>query len=189
MHVGNSLEYLHELLGHSQVVRHLKNETKVEYYYRKKFLLMLFSKRDRVNAYIVIPLTEDFKPIIDDADDKKFHVGKQTFFAKAPFEYDVVSSNQIQYYIESKEAADKRFHLSYYAGWVNYGYNYNSNIDEAKYVFIYYKSLVMDDEEKNIINKKKVRSNVYPNFYGVGELKLAIITEALLTEKYFKQYF
>lgn len=186
IHVGNTVSFVEEMVGEPQVSRGLGDGVSANYFFSDKYLLTLFYKDERVGAYTVLPLRDDFAPDISGLSDSIGAIGEFTYSQlPAPPEHFLLDdSRTASYYIESVDTERSGRFLDLYMANLFYGVGGTG----PKISALYKKSVYGTDEEIDAL-LKDLRGSVHPNMFGRGELPLAKIEKSLLTTAEFKDYF
>ncbi len=186
LHVGNTVSFVEEIVGEPQVSRDLGDETSANYIFDDKYLLTLFYREQRVTAYTVLAVQDDFNPEISGLDDAIGGIG-EFFYTALPGvpERQVASDSRVaSYYIESIDTERLGRFLDLYIGNVIYGVG-----GTGPNVSAFSKSLVYGSDQEIRAASAKVRSDLRPNLFGRGEVSLEMVEKSLLSTAEFLDYF
>ncbi|MCP5160780.1 MAG: hypothetical protein H6999_07985 [Hahellaceae bacterium] len=186
VHVGNTQAYIENLAGTPQVSRVIADGLVANYFYNEKFLLTVFFKDERVTAYSLLPLVEDFEPKLGSTGNNELALGRFTYaqFPANATQYMVDHSKTVSYYLENLESGRAGLFVNQYLGNLVYGKGEHSDL-----VGTFYDQEVRGDEEKQMATQQRIRTEMTPNFYGEGEIGVEFIEKSLLTEAEFRSYF
>ncbi len=185
INVGNTLEYVEEILGSPAVVKELDGSYEVKYYIQEKFLLTAYYNGERVDAYTVISLKGDFSPEIPWLEDQGLGESLLSNLNEQPLEYSFDNARTNRFFIESSTTELKGLFQSAYIGTIQYG---KGELDQGSLDNLYDQE-VFGSEEETLLQIKNLRSKTYPNFYGEGELDLETINKGLLSNGEFLNFF
>ena len=103
IHVGNTMDYVVDIMGNPQVSRTINDNITANYFYNEKFLLTVYFGEDRVSAYTVAALREDFQPTVTTIDDNPWRLQEAAYqtFPANPDMYMIDYSKVTSYYLES----------------------------------------------------------------------------------------
>jgi hypothetical protein len=195
IHIGNSIDYITNIVGQPHVIKRSKINTAVQFYYygKDKYHLTLMASDGRLVGYSIYPQQQDFSPNIPFAEqlgsEKLSAANNQT----ALYSFDI---GNLLYYIEYQDLGKEQMFLTLVRGYVEYGaisQSSNVNTDYAKTM----KTLIGDldqqatfsESDKDLaVSVKKLRDAIYPNFYAITELNATLISEALLTRYEYKMF-
>lgn len=186
IHVGNTVAYIEDLVGSPQVSRAIDDNTVANYFYHEKFFLTLFYREERIAAYLVVPLKDDFQLPVLETENESLELSDFTYsdYPANPTHYVIDHSKTSSYYMEVLDSGRSGLFVNTYLGNVTYG------IDEHPTVIadLYEKEVHASDEEIATL-QTKLRSNTRPNFFGQGLVELELIEKSLLTAAEFESYF
>lgn len=186
IHVGNTEDYVEGLLGFPQVSRAIDQQVVANYFFNDKFLLTIFIEDHRVAAYTVIPLLDDFRPVVISSADISWTLLDQSYenFPANPKLYMVDHSKTISYYLESLDNGNAGLFVQTYLGSVAIG---PQSGDE--FLIDLYNKEVSGSDEQILERQDRLRQMVHPNLYGMGLLPLESVRKSLLTGAEFSSYF
>lgn len=186
VHVGNTEPYIEDLLGAPQISRKIDEQITANYFYNDKFLLTIFFLDGRVEAYTVIPLVDGFEPVVAEGEDMEFKMGEFSYanYPGNPQAYMVDHSKVTSYYLEILETGRTGLFFKVYLG------NIVVRSEDANPVIVdFYNMEVNESDDVIYAGQKKLRTEVKPNFYGMGMLTLEQIEKSILTGAEFSTYF
>jgi hypothetical protein len=186
LHVGNTEEYAQKLAGMAEVSRQLSDGSTAKYFMRGDYLLTLIIANERLAAYTVVVLDEDFTPTFDNFDIDTRELGSFTY-ADVPIEsptFSVDESRINRYYIESFDAGRAGRFLQTYLGSIEYG----TGVVPDELTLLYGAEVGLSAADSSSVRADLRRGNT-PNFYGRGELELEYVVESILTTTEFGAYF
>jgi|GEM_PF-988193 len=186
VHVGNTESYIEDLLGNPQVSRAITDGVVANYYYHRKFLLTLFFSEQRVIAYTLLPLLEDFDPTIVSGPEQSWALQEFTYssFPANPKRYMVDHSKTISFYLELLDTGRIGLFVNSYLGNVAL-----ATYTPDEHLVGLYEADVMGTEEELLNRQNEFREIERPNLYGEGSLPLDLIQKSLLTEAEFSAFF
>ena len=187
VHVGNTEDYVTELLGSPQVSRAIKPKVSANYFYHEKFLLTVYLEDARVIAYTVAALRGDFQPTVAIIDGNDWLLQDSTYksFPANPDSYMIDHSKIISYYLETLDNGRIGLFYNSYLGNITLT---PLNDSHALLVDLYQNEVTGSDEEI-LKAQEQYRAEVSPNFFGMGTLALEDIQKGLLTAAEFTNYF
>lgn len=186
VNVGNTVDYIEERLGKPQVSRAVGNETSANYFHDDKYLLTVFYRSGRVEAFTWISLNDGFEPEITTTNGKSTPIGK-TRFTQLPrpvTEYAIDDSRIIRYYIEALEGSRDVGFLGTYLGHIQYG-----AFAPADSIGKLYAADVNGQTDTLQSAWSELRNTETPNLYGRGNLPLTYIEKSILSNAEFAGYF
>ena len=184
--VGNTESYIEELLGSAQVSRSVEGDIVANYFYDEKYLLTVFLQDSRVVAYTIVPLKNDFTPVIVESDGEDWLLQDDTFssFPANPKMYMIDHSKTISYYLETLDSGRAGLFNKNYLGRVSLGVSGPStSLVELN------RQEITGSDQQILAVQSQLRSDTYPNLYGAGTLDLEVIQQSLLTSAEFSSYF
>lgn len=189
IHVGNTQSYINDLLGSPQVARPVSDNINAHYYYSEKYLLTLFYQQERVSAYTVLPLIEDFQPTIASqatSTEESWNLGVSSFanFPANPQSYLIDHSKTASYYLENLDRGRSGLFLNTYLGRV--AYTANTSAEEIAKL---YKLEVHGSDDEILKQQTQLRQKALPNLYGRGELAIELIEKSILSGAEISNYF
>ena len=186
IHVGNTEGHIEKLLGQPQVSKAISDNTEARYYHSDKFLLTIFVADERVTAYFVVPLQDDFNPMVTSNDDQEFELQQSVFAAYPanPRVYAVDHSNTISYYLEVLDSGKAGLFFQTYLGMVSL-----TQAPTDQQLISLYEAVVHGDPDSELSLQTALRDTSAPNLYGRGTLGLAQIQKGMLTGAEFSNYF
>jgi len=184
--VGNTISYAEGILGLPQVSRSIDDQITANYFFDPKFLMTLFYKENRIEAYTITCLVKDFFPGIFRNAKKTWTLGNNTYasFPTTPQTYLIDHSKTNSYYIEKLDKGRTGLFVSSYLGNLPFGANINHEL-----IASLYQQEVYGDDVIVLKAQSELRDNQFPNFYGEGLLDLSYIEKSLLTGAEFQSYF
>jgi hypothetical protein len=186
INVGNTVEYVEDLVGNPQVSRAIDPDTTANYFYTSDYLLTLFYNDERIIAYVWVSLDEDFQPDVVLRSGEKGAVG-DFVFADIPLEakgYTLNDSRIVRYYLENLEGGQAAGLVDTYLGNVQYG-----AFQSGKDITELYQAEVGGSKANAAAIYKKLREQTRPNLYGRGNLPLEHIEKSVLSSNEFTGYF
>ena len=185
IHVGNTANYVEELLGAPAATKTLEDGVLVNYYINEKYLLSGYFKGDRVAAYTVVAIVDGFSPEMAWYDGLR--LGESSFgkFNDSPQAFTFDNANTNRFFIELSPNELSGFFQNSYLGAVQYGMG---EVDQDLLNDLY-NSDVFGTEEDTIKKITAFRKQALPNFYGQGELNIEIIQKGLLSNGEFLNFF
>ncbi len=186
VHVSNTESYIESLMGNPQISRAINEQVVANYYYNRKFLLTVFIGDQRVVAYTIIPLKEDFKPVILDEDGMEWTLGETNYasFPANPKLYVVDHSKTISYYLESLDTGRAGLFVQNYLGNVSLGPSARNEL-----IIDLYDEEVNGSEEAVLETQTRLREQSRPNLFGMGVFGVDLIQKSILTGAEFTSYF
>lgn len=186
IHVGNTVPYMEELLGSPQVSRAINQDINANYYYDEKFLLTLFIDDERVTAFTVLPLLEDFHPEVATTTKGPWNLGEAAFtsFPANPQTYVIDHAKTASYYLENLDRGRAGLFVNTYLGKVSYTVR-----SESPLLVAFYNQEVHGSDQEVLESQTQLRNSEMPNFYGEGEIGLELIEKSILTGAEFSSYF
>jgi hypothetical protein len=182
--VGNTVEYIENEFGSPQVSRSIDERTTANYFHKRKFLLTLFYRDNRIVAFTVLPLIDDFQPEVDRG--SEFALGEFSYSEFSPENngYRIDHSNTVSFYLELVESGRSSLFTGRYVGQLDYGMGPTSPLIEQLY-----EEEVFGEPDQIRSLQDNLRQQARPNFYGEGLLPLDDIEKSLLTTAEFRRYF
>ena len=185
IHVGNTLNYVEDIMGAPAVVKRLNDTIEAKYYFNEKFLLTGYYEGERVSAYTVIALKSDFSPEVPWDEDKRLGEHEFVDYVTQTTGYSFDNANTNRFFIESASTELKGFFQSAYLGTIQYG---KGELQQPLLDEIYNAEVFASDEEAvGLI--ENFRSKTEPNLYGQGELDIEVIHKGLLSNGEFLNFF
>jgi hypothetical protein len=186
VHVGITIAYAEELFGNPQVSKTIDEDLTANYFADDKYLLTLFYRGVRVDAYTLVPLVEDFAPEVDMGTNDTVALGEFSFTEArgTPQKSSVDDSRSISFYLESRESGPGGRVIDVYQGSVAY-----RSGGTASGIPQLYKADVRGDDASIEAARGELRRGGRPNLYGEGELTLRQIEKSLMTNAEFDSYF
>lgn len=187
IHVGNTEDYVTELLGSPQVSRAIRPAVSANYYYDDKFLLTVYFEDSRTIAYTVAALRSDFQPAVATIDDQDWLLqdSKYESFPANPDTYMIDYSKITSYYLESLNSGRIGLFYNTYLGNITLIHSNESNALLASF----YQKEVTESDDVILQAQEQYRAQISPNFFGMGMLPLEDIQKGLLTAAEFTNYF
>ena len=186
IHVGNTVTYAESILGDPQISRAMGDDVTANYFHSSKYLVTLFSRDDRVEAFGVLALQDGFSPSVELGGLGHAELGEFAF-SDTPtraVEMAVDHSRTTDYYLESLESGPAGRFVNLYLGSVGYGTGGASPAIGELY------SAVLDGETRAVSEARtNLRASGKPNFYGEGLLSLKLIEASMLTNAEFNNFF
>ena len=191
INVGNSLGYIHEILGQAHVIKSSQIEPTLtfHYYTESKFDLTIMLNGERVAGYGVFTKEVDFTPPVPFSEKlgASSLANQNQFFNEFHFD-----SHNLVYFLEHQSSND---FLTLIQGYVEYGAP-NSLSDSKQYQEKLAKLLRELDQQLTFSESKQqvadqvapIRELIYPNFFVVTELPTVIVAESLLSRFEYKMY-
>ena len=173
-------------MGSPQVSRAIDAETVANYFYHEKYFLTLFYREDRIAAYLIIPLKEDFQLPVLESDTLSLELSEFTYlkFPANPTHYVIDHSKTSSYYMEILDSGRSGLFVNTYLGNITYGIEGHPHI-----IGKFYEKEVHASDEDIATLQTTLRSETIPNVYGEGNLGLELIEKSLLTAAEFESYF
>jgi hypothetical protein len=186
IHVGNSTSYVESILGDPQVVRSIDDGVTAKYFHSSKYLLTLFDRDGRVEAFTVLALQDGFSPKVELGGLGSSELGAFAFSdAPAPaHEMAVDHSRTSDYYLESLDSGPSGRFVNIYLGSVGFGSG-----GASPRIGDLYSALLEDDQSAVAVAQSNLREQGTPNFYGEGELSLESVEASLFTNAEFSNFF
>jgi len=189
IHVGNTADYISDLMGSPQVSRSIAEGIDANYYYSEKFLLTLFFSQDRVTAYTLLPLLSDFNLEVSDHtrnEDKPWLLGLETFstFPANPQTYLIDHSKTASYYLEGLDTGRSGLFLKGYLGKLSY-----TEASSSEEIAALYKLEVHGTDSEIAKQQALLREKETPNFFGLGEIDVSLIEKSILSGAQISNYF
>jgi hypothetical protein len=186
VHVGNTQSYIEDIFGNPQVSRAVNDTVVANYYHDEKYLLTVFIGDERVVAYIMIPLLDDFEPLIHDGGSFQWRLGKSNYttFPANPQLYIVDHSKTVSYYLEGLDTGRTGLFVQNYLGKVSLGASAPSEM-----LVELYDVEVNGTDEEVLKAQNHLRESTQPNLFGRGTLSIEEIQKSILTGAEFTSYF
>lgn len=185
VNVGSNLDFITNHFGPPRLLKQSKfyKNLTFAYYLEDKFILTLVLDGNRVSAFTITALEQDFIPQIigrKDIDNENNKI-LDNFDEKA--EYAVDSINVNFFLVEEELGKDKLF-LNSFAGVIGYRKNKNSKLKE-----IY--NLVIQEIKGSELDERidDFMQNTENNFFGIGEVELPAIADSILTNYEYSLYY
>ncbi|MBD2857740.1 hypothetical protein IB286_01890 [Spongiibacter sp. KMU-158] len=186
---GLNLDYLQEYIGEPQVLRELGDDIQVKHYIDEKYTITLYTKNNRVSAYLISTRESGFEPKLTGLSDTR--LGEEVFSSIVPAA-DFVAvevSRNLSFYLESSEINfGGGYFLKSYFGWLSHAamMGHSQQVDAVAKLKSLYDQQVMGEADTGAL--EMIRGTVYPNVFGFGELPIEVIQQGLLTQAE-QQYF
>ncbi|MBQ4857749.1 ETEC_3214 domain-containing protein [Pseudoalteromonas sp. MMG007] len=188
VNVGSNLDYISTHFGKPKLIKKSKYHENLNfaYYLEKKFILTLILEGDRVNAYTITGLVDDFIPYgLLDKQEKENTLSIADNYTK--FQDFTLDFNNVEFLLVKEELGKEKLFVNQYVGAI--GYEQNINASKAEFRGLYEK-LNMDDEAPNLLaDVKRLTKKVRNNFYGVGEVSLSVVADSVLTDFEYSLYY
>ena len=186
IHVGNTIFFVEDLLGYPKVSKGVGDGVTANYFFDKKFLLTLLYEQNRVAAYTVLVLQDEFNPEISGLEDSLGRIGEFTYarYPVPPKKFLFDDSRTASYYLESIDTERSGRFVDLYLGSVAYGIS-----GTGAEIRALYKESVFGEEEAEGPSLEKLREALRPSLFGRGEVPLEMIEKSLLTTAEFRDYF
>ena len=174
MRVGISRDYASEIFGVPQVHRELGGELSAEYYFTRKYLLTILTRRSEVAGYTVISLRDGFAPPVFDHDAGGMGEFSLSEVPGEPGDFLVDWTKTSAVYLEEVNLGESSLNQSALLGWLNYGASApNEGLGEL------YRSVLTGDGSDE--RRQFVRESTHANLYGWGRVTLAEVQASLLS--------
>jgi hypothetical protein len=186
INVGNTVAYIEDQLGQPQVSRAIDGDTTANYFFSGDYLLTLFYRSGRIEAYTWLSVDNEFTPEVDMRTGVFAPMGAFVF-SDMPLEVSTFAlddSRIVRYYIESLEGGRSGGFLNTYLGNVQYG-----AFAPADSISDLYQAEVVGDDRAARKAASTLRSSGLPNLYGQGNLSLEHIERSVLSNSEFVGYF
>ncbi len=194
IHVGNSLAFVKEELGEPYVIKRSSNrpELRFQYFSEEKFELTLITDDERIVGYTVFSKEDGFSPAIPFAEElgeiplMKSNDNPSSYF------FDV---NNLIYFVEAQELGKQQMFLTLVRGFVEYGAvpqtdkvedDYNERITDAVRELNDAETFGSESEIDTKLNR--IREQVFPNFFAIGEVDAKVLAESLLTRYEYQMF-
>ena len=188
INVGSNLRYIKTLIGEPQLTKASKysDEISFAYYLKEKYILTLIVKENRVSAYTITSLVDDFVPhslltktVTEDNITIANNYGTIEDFA--------LDFNNIEYLLVREELGKEKLFVNNYFGAVSYTNDVQLPGEELREI---YNTLSMDEVSSEALAKvKQLTTKAMNNFYGAGENDLSIIADSVLTNFEYSLYY
>ena len=184
--LANTVDYIEAQLGKPQVSRAVGMDISANYFYDDKYLLTVFYRNNRVEAFTWVTLKDNFTPEIDTTNNKKSPIG-ETRFIHSPYvvtAYSVDDSRIIRYYLEKLEGSRDNGFMDTYLGHIQYG-----AFAPADSLSDLYSAEINDQPDAVKLAREKLRNEETPNLYGRGNLPISVLEKSILSNLEFAGYF
>lgn len=188
VNVGSNLGYISTHLGQPKLIKKSKYRENLSfvYYLEEKFILTLILEDNRVNAYTITGLVDDFIPYgLLDKQEKQNTVSIADNYTE--FQDFTLDFNNVEFLLVKEELGKDKLFVNQYFGAI--GYEQNINVSKAEFRG-FYEKLNMNDEDPSLLAEvKQLTKQARNNFYGVGEVSLSIVVDSVLTNFEYSLYY
>ena len=188
VNVGSNLKYISTHFGQPKLIKKSKYHENLNfaYYLEKKFILTLILEGDRVNAYTITGLVDDFVPYgLLDKREKENTLSIADNYTE--FQDFTLDFNNVEFLLVKEELGKEKLFVNQYFGAV--GYEQNINASKAEFKGLYEKLNMNDEAPSLLADVKRLTKQVRNNFYGVGEVSLSIVADSVLTDFEYSLYY
>jgi len=188
INIGSNIDYISQTFGSPQLIKNSKYIDKISfaYYLHEKYILTLVLKENRVTAYTITGLKDDFIPnnlLNKTPSENKFTVANNT----ANIMDFTLDYNNIDFFLVSEELGKNKLFINQYFGAIGYQNNINITAAELRKL---YDQVNLEEESDSIKDQAlAISRKARNNFYGAGEVDLSIIADSVLTNFEYSLYF
>ncbi|WP_133012110.1 ETEC_3214 domain-containing protein [Marinomonas flavescens] len=190
---GGNLDFMEQTFGIAKVIKHSTTAPNLEYRYYtdRKYILAVATQKKRIIAYQVVSLNSAFDPSLP------FSTLKLGSFSYSKYadnfdEFRLDSAN-ITYYMESHSLGRAGLFLNEYLAYVGYGAEYSESkksISVNKQTIGDLDKALLESNKTNIkILLKKLRNDIRPNVFVIGDIDAPTAADMLLTRYEYAVYF
>jgi len=185
--VGSTIEFADGIFGVPEVRRSLSDGITANYYFTPKYLLTLLVSQGEVHAYTVLSRNESFHPQVFEDAGAEYSVGQVTLSELPGIsrEFVVDQTKTQQLYIEKLDTGLDSLLSNGYLGWLSYG---AGSGPEGQSLGSLYDARMTGKDARLRESKSILRKGTVINFYGRGDLSLAVIRESIFTSAEFDNY-
>ena len=188
INVGSNLRYIKNLIGEPQLIKTSKynDEISFAYYLKEKYILTLIVEENRVSAYTITSLIDDFVPhslLTKTASDDKTSIADNY----GTIEDFTLDFNNIEYLLVKEELGKEKLFVNNYFGAISYSVEVQLPSEELREI---YNTLNMDETSSEALTKvRQLTTRAINNFYGAGENDLSVIADSVLTNFEYSLYY
>ena len=188
INIGSNFSYIKTLIGEPQLTKDSKysNAISFAYYLNEKYILTLIIKENRVSAYTITSLVDDFVPhsLLS-----KTAAGDKTTIADnyGTFQDFTLDFNNVEHLLVMEELGKEKLFVNNYFGAISYSEDTRLPRAEIREI---YNTLSMN--ETSTVAREEVKqltTKVVNNFYGAGENNLSTIADSVLTHFEYSLYY
>lgn len=188
VNIGSNVDFISQTFGAPQLIKKSKyiDDVNFAYYLHEKYILTLILKENRVSAYSITGLVDDFIPdglLNKEPNENKFTIADNN---QNMIDY-TVDYNNVSFLLTREELGKNKLFMNQYFGAIDYQSNVNLTSTELQDL---YNKINIDEASSKIKNQvvalsKKAKNN----FYGAGEIDLSIIADSILTNFEYSFYY
>lgn len=184
IHVGNTRDYVNQTLGTPAVVKTPENNEKVntEIIFHEKYVFSGYYENERLRAYSVLTLAEDFNPPLPWSQKQRLIAPLETVLPEPKMHYADYSATLRYYLAESYGSVQSRF-VWHFAGRVQYQ-------PDAQLARLLSQLAIPAGTSQASETLIQFRQSTAANLYGEADsvVTMAIISKGLLTAAEFDTY-
>lgn len=193
VNVGSNLDYIKSYFGPPKLIKKSKFHEKLTfaYYLEEKFILTLILEGERVSAFTITGLDENFIPPIIGRKSTNEESNRifDNFYEISEF---TVDSINVKYFLVEEELGIDKLFLNSFAGMIGYGNN--KSFDRSKLKIIYdlaIRELAGSELESAELDERmdNFMQSTENNLYGIGEVELPAIADSILTNYEYSLYY
>ncbi|MFT6207484.1 MAG: hypothetical protein ACJA0T_001392 [Colwellia sp.] len=188
INIGSNVEYISQTFGSPQLIKKSKyvDDISFAYYLHDKYILTLILKENRVTAYTISALEDDFIPnslLNKVPSESKFTIADNT---KEIMNF-TLDHNNVDFFLVSEEQGKDKLFINQYFGALGYQKNINLSSEELRKL---YGQVNLEEESESIKEQAlAISRKARNNFYGAGEVDLSVIADSVLTNFEYSFYY
>jgi len=188
INIGSNIEYVSQQIGSPQLIKKSKyvDDISFSYYLNEKYILTLILQDNRVTAYTISALEDDFVP--NDLFNKNPAKNKISVADNTTNMNDfTLDHNNVDFFLTRNELGKDKLFMNQYFGAIGYKKDINISSEDLRKL---YDEVNLEDE--NIASKEnamKISRKARNNFFGAGEVDLSVIADSVLTNFEYSFYY
>jgi len=188
INIGSNVEYISQTFGSPQLIKNSKyvDDISFAYYLNDKYILTLILKENRVTAYTISALEDDFIPnglLNKTPSENKITVADNS---KEMMDFTLDHNNVDFFLVREEQGKDKLFINQYFGA---LGYQNDINVTSAELRKLYDQVNLEEESESIKAQALAISRKARNNFYGAGEVDLSVIADSVLTNFEYSFYF
>lgn len=188
INIGNSVDYIFDLLGQPQIIRssQLAEHTSFHYYRFSDYFLTIISKEQRVQAFGVYSRSESFLPTIPFLEQKTDLVFSQYHGQIDSYLFD---DKNVTYYIENHNLGLEHMYTNVLVGFIGYGMTASEQKTKNQLNKLN-QLMLIEETPQNDINalRDSLRTSQRVNYYAISEIEPTIVAESIFTNFEYSTY-